>query len=486
MRFVAIDVETANEDYSSICQIGLASFVDGKLASEWKTYVDPEGEFSAINVSIHGINEQTVRGAPTFEAITARLQEQLDGAIAVHHTFFDRAAIVSAAAKYGVRPPGCKWLDSARVARRIWPEVRRSGFGLGPLCEKIRYEYRAHDALEDAKAAGQVLLEAIRTSGTGLDEWLMLAYSPVGGGSRAVREGDPSGPLWGEVVVFTGALSLPRAEAAEIAARLGCRVGQGVTKETTILVIGDQDAARLNGHDKSSKQRKAEQLAAAGQPIRFLSETQFSDLSRILDDGAISRNERDYARAVIRAASPGAVPLGLGVVEPYVSDEPSVPLGSGSTAALRLVVPDDGDTLERKLPLDLASVQFLRGASGSKQRDVQRALATFAALLQQDLESATSSLDELGDQPSPGAVLDELEQQVAAFGAVSATVTGFLERSCLDESQRFKVRALSSELVRTRLGSLRKFLSGIGEDVPAHRKRIAALILSADLALASM
>jgi DNA polymerase-3 subunit epsilon len=42
MEFVAIDVETANADMSSVCQIGMAVFIDGILSSEWKTYVDPE------------------------------------------------------------------------------------------------------------------------------------------------------------------------------------------------------------------------------------------------------------------------------------------------------------------------------------------------------------------------------------------------------------------------------------------------------------
>jgi len=42
MEFVAIDVETANADMASICQIGIARFADGLLTSEWETYVDPQ------------------------------------------------------------------------------------------------------------------------------------------------------------------------------------------------------------------------------------------------------------------------------------------------------------------------------------------------------------------------------------------------------------------------------------------------------------
>jgi len=61
MNFVAIDVETANADMASICQIGLAKVENGTLSEEWKTYVDPEDYFDGINVAIHGIDESVVK-----------------------------------------------------------------------------------------------------------------------------------------------------------------------------------------------------------------------------------------------------------------------------------------------------------------------------------------------------------------------------------------------------------------------------------------
>ena len=35
MRFISLDVETANADMASICQIGAARFVDGAVVAEW-------------------------------------------------------------------------------------------------------------------------------------------------------------------------------------------------------------------------------------------------------------------------------------------------------------------------------------------------------------------------------------------------------------------------------------------------------------------
>jgi DNA polymerase-3 subunit epsilon len=80
------------------------------------------------------------------------------------------------------------------------------------------------------------------------------------------------------VAVFTGALSIPRHQAAELAARAGCNVESSVTKRTTLLIVGDQDLRKLSGHERSSKHRKAEQLIAKGYPIRILGESDFQRL----------------------------------------------------------------------------------------------------------------------------------------------------------------------------------------------------------------
>ena len=60
MSFVAIDVETANADMASICQIGVARYVEGELVEEWSSLVDPEDYFDPFNIEIHGITERNV------------------------------------------------------------------------------------------------------------------------------------------------------------------------------------------------------------------------------------------------------------------------------------------------------------------------------------------------------------------------------------------------------------------------------------------
>ena len=48
--FNAIDVETANADRASICQIGIVHVQDGVVVDRWQTLVNPEDWFDPWNV----------------------------------------------------------------------------------------------------------------------------------------------------------------------------------------------------------------------------------------------------------------------------------------------------------------------------------------------------------------------------------------------------------------------------------------------------
>lgn len=277
--FIAIDVETANPDLGSICQVGLVRFAEDGSESRWASLIDPEDEFSPFHVGIHGIDEAMVAGAPTFAVVHEALAAMLDGQVLVCHTHFDRVALQRACERYRLPPVRARWLDSARVVRCAWPDrYARAGYGLASVARDLGIEYRAHDALEDAWTAGRVLLHAIEATGLSVADWLERVRRPIFPPASA-HEPNPDGPLAGEVICFTGKLSIPRREAGRIAAAAGCVVASSVTMDTTLLVVGDQDIRRLAGHQRSSKHRKAERLIAEGHPIRILTERDFQKIA---------------------------------------------------------------------------------------------------------------------------------------------------------------------------------------------------------------
>ena len=292
LTFNAIDVETANADRASICQIGIVHVQDGEIRDQWKAFVDPEDWFDPWNVEIHGIDEAAVRGAPTLPEVRDELRRRLRGSVLVSHTAFDRVAFERAMDKYDLEHLQVIWLDSARVARRAWPDrYGKRGWGLKNIASDFGISFKHHDALEDARASAEIVLLACDAANFDIEGWLQRVERPIvassprsssGGtaGPSVKREGNSEGPLYGETIVFTGALSISRQEAAELAANSGCNVIPHVSKKTTMLVVGTQDRKKLNGYEKSSKHRKAESLIYQGVDIQILSESDFSLLSQ--------------------------------------------------------------------------------------------------------------------------------------------------------------------------------------------------------------
>lgn len=288
LTFSAIDVETANESYASICQIGIVHVQDGQVRDTWESLVDPEDYFSAVNISIHGIQEKDVAASSNFPAIFEDLQRQLTGRVVVSHTSFDRVALNDATDLHRLERLDVTWLDSARIVRRAWPEdFARRGWGLSKVATKLGIEFQHHDALEDARATAEIVLRACESINFDIPGWLQRVERRISPRLRPAqkqvisRTGNPEGPLAGEVVVFTGALAMPRDEVSRLAAEAGCNVRNAVTGKTTMLVVGLQDHRKLKGHAKSSKQRKAESMIAKGASIEILSEADFCDIADI-------------------------------------------------------------------------------------------------------------------------------------------------------------------------------------------------------------
>jgi hypothetical protein len=100
MKFVVMDVETANADMASICYIGAATYENSALVAEWYSLINPGNHFGPVNVAIHGIDEAAVLGAPTFGEASPMLAAILQDAVVVTHTHFDRLAIHQAATRW--------------------------------------------------------------------------------------------------------------------------------------------------------------------------------------------------------------------------------------------------------------------------------------------------------------------------------------------------------------------------------------------------
>jgi DNA polymerase-3 subunit epsilon len=171
MKFYSVDVETANPDQSTICQIGVGVFEDGVLVETWKSYIDPQDYFHWRFIEIHGITPKMVKGKPTFPKVYPLLRQMFENNIVVHHSPFDRVAFRKAFERYGLESFEVQWLDSVRVAKHTWEELD-GGYNLGNLASYLDIEFHHHDALEDSITCGKIVVEASKKSSIEVVRWL--------------------------------------------------------------------------------------------------------------------------------------------------------------------------------------------------------------------------------------------------------------------------------------------------------------------------
>jgi DNA polymerase-3 subunit epsilon len=163
MEYIAIDVETACADPGSICQLGVAFFRGGLCVRVESQLICPETNFSSFNSALHGIRAEDVARKPTWPEVYLEFLSWAQSGVFASHTFFDRTAIERACWRYGLEmAPYAKWIDTCAAARRAWPQL--ANHKLPTLARHCGIVYRAHDAADDARVAGEIYLLTIQAS----------------------------------------------------------------------------------------------------------------------------------------------------------------------------------------------------------------------------------------------------------------------------------------------------------------------------------
>jgi len=165
LDFTAVDVETANDNWGSICQIGAVRFRDGEEAQSrsWLCTPPPGLEsFADVNISIHGITASDVADAPAFAQVASELFDFLGSDILVaHNAQFDstalRTGLLYAQAPVPEVPLACSLALSREASRAGIIEV--VNHRLPTVAKAIGAgDFRHHDAAEDARAAGLIVV----------------------------------------------------------------------------------------------------------------------------------------------------------------------------------------------------------------------------------------------------------------------------------------------------------------------------------------
>lgn len=303
---VALEIETANEQRASACSIALVKAdTDGRILDRTSTLLRPaEGfdYFNPRNIAIHGIADDDVREAPTFEeSLPALLDFIGDAPVIAHNMVFDYSVWNAAATAVGQPGLEAPRLCTLRMARQLLGRHDRPN-DLKTLASEFApsFDFAHHQALDDAMACLRVLFGMLPALELDLETLVAeFALDPTGrlapgsrfrslrAGSRvasigvldeaAVEAWEESQILNGWGICFTGALNrMHRTTAKALVEKLGGATQASPTKKTRILVEGVANPSVWRpGVDSSRKMLKARELAEAGQEIEAMNEETF-------------------------------------------------------------------------------------------------------------------------------------------------------------------------------------------------------------------
>lgn len=194
LDFTAIDFETANSSPASACSVGLVRVRAGEVVATTGWLIQPPAghdEFQDWNVRIHGIRPQDVRTAATWSEQFDRLCSFAGADVLVaHNAGFDLNVLRRASEVTGEECPPYRSLCSLQVARKTY---ELDSYRLPVAAAAAGFEeFSHHDALADARACAQIVIDAARRANVSDVDSLAKALSvrvtepPVRVAERAV------------------------------------------------------------------------------------------------------------------------------------------------------------------------------------------------------------------------------------------------------------------------------------------------------------
>ncbi|WP_404458556.1 3'-5' exonuclease [Oceanobacillus kapialis] len=165
MKFVSIDFETANEKRYSPCSVGIVVANEEEILEEYYSLINPITSFSSFNTRIHGITEKDVEDAPTFAEIWPVLNQYLSNHVVLaHNASFDMSVIRQTLDYFQLPYPEMDYLCTANISRKIWPDLYNHKLNTVAAHHSIVFEH--HHALEDARVAAKIFMQALREYGS--------------------------------------------------------------------------------------------------------------------------------------------------------------------------------------------------------------------------------------------------------------------------------------------------------------------------------
>lgn len=287
--YVLLDVETTGLDYEycHIIEVSAIKVSGGNIIDRFSSLVLPYPGYvlDPYITDLTGITDMMLQNAPAEKDVISNFCVFVGNSIVIaHNANFDVNFIYDACSKVGISFKN-NYIDTLRIFRKVLPDLphHRLSDVAKELKVDIDGQHRGDIDCDTAFLCYQKVREKILSVQT--EEEFVSSFKRKKHNLNAneiiatVDEFDETHPLFGQTVVFTGAMSnLPRRTAMQMVANVGGINANSVTKKTNYLVVGSEEFASCVKNGKTSKMKKAEEYRLKGCDISIISENTFLDM----------------------------------------------------------------------------------------------------------------------------------------------------------------------------------------------------------------
>ena len=161
-NFAAIDFETANNERSSVCSVGIVIVRDGKIVGKFYSLIKPEPEYYNYWCSqVHGLSLDDTMEVPVFPDVWAQIEPMIEGLpLVAHNKAFDESCLKAVFRVYQMDYPDYEFHCTCIASRKVWPEGPHN---LDIIAARCGYDLENHHhALADAEACAAIALQILQ------------------------------------------------------------------------------------------------------------------------------------------------------------------------------------------------------------------------------------------------------------------------------------------------------------------------------------
>ena len=163
LDFAAIDFETANEQPSSVCSVGVVVVRDGEIVDTFYSLIHPEPEYYQwFCRRVHGLGPEDTEDAPVFPYVWERIEPLIEGLpLVAHNARFDEGCLKAVFRTYRMDYPDYVFFDTLAASRRrfgcVLPNHRLETVAAACAFDLLNH----HHALADAEACAAIAREIL-------------------------------------------------------------------------------------------------------------------------------------------------------------------------------------------------------------------------------------------------------------------------------------------------------------------------------------